>query len=86
MQRICFCTIYFSLWGLRRAAAAQSGSNGVLSQGKERDDEDGGMGEERGVKQTGTNMGQNQQQNHSHIIQNLEERSMPLVLLGCCKQ
>lgn len=29
MQGICFCTIYFSVWGLRRAAAAQRGSSGA---------------------------------------------------------
>lgn len=86
MQGICFCTIYFSLWGLRRAAAAPRGSSRALSQGEDREDEDGGMGEERSVKPTGTNMGQNQQENKSHIILNMEKRSMHLVLLGCCKQ
>lgn len=85
MQGICFCTIYFSLWGLRRAAAAPRGSSRALSQGKDQEDEDGGMGDERSFKQTGTSMGQNQQENQSHIILNLEDK-YTLGLLGCCKQ
>lgn len=59
-------------------AAAPRGSSRALSQGKDQDEKDGGMGEERSVKQTGTNTGQNQQENQSHIILNLEKEKYAL--------